>query len=463
MMFLYILCYPTQINASGGKRGVIISTEDNIPMLTELGCKALLINAKKLKKPLKKSDGKGLLFHAFPNGSGYWYHKYNFKGEPRQLSYGSYPLIALVEARVRHAENYLLIRKGIDPWQLMQEEIAKAKLEQKPPFKDVACEWHRRNLKLWSTPHAQNVLRRLQKNLFPDLGDIPIDQVTRKQLLTAIRKVDARNPDEARKTVQYAIKIFTYALDEELVQVNIALGMEKSLAPRTQNHYKSMSTDALPDFLKDLDNNTAGLSNDRKDAIELLMLTVVRPNELVKAEWSEFDLDKSLWIIPARRMKMRSDHIVPLSRQAKFLLNRRLLANNSDSNPYPKSKYVFPSRWKPRQPMAHNTICDIVIDMGYKGKHTGHGFRALFMGIAKEKLKYRHEVPDRQLAHMPRGSVNRSYDRALFLEERTELMQRYANFIDDLRKPVHRWGFKLQRLKQQFQYQQSDYNITIVA
>lgn len=404
-------------------------------MLTELSCKALISESKRISKPIKKSDGKGLLLHAFPNGSAYWYHKYSYLGRNRQLSYGQYPLVSLADARARHAASYLLISGGTDPFQQRQEEVEKIKAANNQTFEAIACAWHTRNLKKWSPAHANNIMRRLRKNLFPDLGRIPIEQITRKQFLSVLRKVEQRSPSDARRCVQYAVYIFNDAVDEEYITANIALGIEKSLAPQVHGHFASMDIADLPKFLSDLDGNVGRLSPDRKDAIELLMLTVVRPNELVKAEWSEFDFEKGLWIIPKGRMKMRHDHIVPLSRQAKAILLKRWQANSAADNPYPQSKYVFPSRKKPHQPMAHNTICEIIIDMGWKGRHTGHGFRALFMGIAKEELKYRHEVPDRQLAHKPKGNVDRAYDRAQFLDERSKLMQEYADYINSRKQP----------------------------
>lgn len=396
-------------------------------MLTDLSCKALIAESKQLKKPLKKADGYGMFLHAFPNGKAYWYHKYAYQGRPRQISYGHYPTISLSEARIKRAESYKLIKDGIDPLQLRKDLTAQIAREADYEFEKVARGWHQRNLHLWSTEHARKVLSRLERNLFPPFGKDPIGKIKRKEFLRVIRMVEKRSPTDAKRLVQDATKIFADAVDEEFADSNIVIGMDKSLTKQKHGHFASMKIDMLPDFLTDLKNNNAGLSQDRLDAIELLMLTVVRPNELVKAEWSEFDFKKSMWIIPKERMKMRDEHFIPLSKQAMALFKKRWDTNFSSSKP---SKFVFPSRRKDNIPLAHNTICEIIIDMGYQGKHTGHGFRALFMGIAKEKLKYRHEVPDRQLAHRPRNNVDRAYDRAEFIDERIELMQKYADYID---------------------------------
>lgn len=398
-------------------------------MLTDLSCKSLITKSKRISKPVKKSDGLGLFLHAFPNGSAYWYHKYNYQGRSRQISYGHYPTISLSEARLKCAESYKLLKDDIDPLRLREEQVEQAQKEIEYSFEAVAREWHERNLNLWSPEHARKILGRLAKCLFKKLGKIPVNQLKRKQLLDVILEVEKRSPTDAKRSVQDVNRIMIHAIDREYAEANIAIGMEKSLTRQKHGHFASMKIDMLPDFLKDMNANEAGLSEDRLDAIELLMLTVVRPNELIKAEWSEFDFDKAMWTIPKERMKMRDEHHVPLSAQALKLFKKRW--DDNFSNAYRKpSKYVFQSPKKRNQPMAHNTICDIIIDMGYKGRHTGHGFRALFMGIAKEKLKYRHEVPDRQLAHMPRNNVDRAYDRALFLDERVKLMQEYADYID---------------------------------
>ncbi|GAA4457873.1 hypothetical protein GCM10023092_25270 [Rurimicrobium arvi] len=250
----------------------------------------------------------------------------------------------------------------------------------------------------------------------------------RKQLWDVILEVERQSPSDAKRCIQHATKIFNHATNEEYAETNIVLGMEQSLAPQKHGHFASMKIEFLPDFLRDLERNDAGLSQDRLDAIELLMLTVVRPNELIKAEWTEFDFEKRMWTIPKERMKMRHEHYVPLSRQVCKILRRRMEENFSIKGVH--NKYVFPSRKKPRIPMAHNTICEIIIDMGYQGRHTGHGFRALFMGIAKQELEYKHDIPDRQLAHKPKGNVDRAYDRAEYLKQRIKLMQEYADYID---------------------------------
>jgi integrase len=196
-----------------------------------------------------------------------------------------------------------------------------------------------------------------------------------------------------------------------------------------------MEIDHLPTFLRKFDTNEACISIDTRQAMELLMLTLVRTQELVKAEWAEFNFEKALWIIPAQKTKMKREHIVPLSKQViKLLLNRKSKHDLLDS--YHQSKYVFQSQKGPHKHMCERNVGLALFSMGYRDIHTGHGFRALGMGIAKERLGYRHEVPDRQLAHVPQNEIERSYDRAKYMDERKEMMQRLADYIDSKRPGI---------------------------
>ena len=157
--------------------------------------------------------------------------------------------------------------------------------------------------------------------------------------------------------------------------------------------------------------------------MRLLMLTFVRTKELIEAKWDEFDLENAQWVIPPERMKMRNEHIVPLSKQALAILHDLKERNQ-------KWEWVFPGHHSPRKHMSNNTILKGLERLGFKGRMTGHGFRALAMSTIKEKLGYRHEVIDRQLAHAAKSMVTRAYDRAQFLDERAIMMQEYADYLD---------------------------------
>lgn len=179
----------------------------------------------------------------------------------------------------------------------------------------------------------------------------------------------------------------------------------------------------LPEFIQSIDRNEARLYQNTRNALKLIMLTFVRTSELINARWEEIDFEKKEWVIPAERMKMGKEHIVPLSRQAiEILKDQKEIAGH-----WP---LVFPSSVKPQKSISNNTILGAIKRLGYKGLMTGHGFRALAMSTIKQELGYRHEVVDRQLAHVPKNKIDKAYDRALFLKDRKVMMQEYADFLD---------------------------------
>ncbi len=396
-------------------------------MLTDLSCKALIVRAKQLNKPLKKADGGGLYLYALPTGKAYWRYKYRLLGREKLISLGAYPAISLTEARTAHDDLQKQVAKGINPAHIRKQQATLARIASERTFEVLGRSWLAHNAEKWSEAHARKIRRYLEKDLFRMLGKIPVSQLTRKQLLTALQEIEGRKAhNTAKRSQQFAYLILNHAMDEEDVKHNIAQGLGKSLKPYKTGHYPSMEIDDLPQFLHTLDNCKAVATHEH-DAVMLLLLTMVRRNELLNAEWSEFDFDKAQWVIPASRMKMRRKHIVPLSRQAIEILQKRKRLN---ALLYQGSPYVFPAVNKRNKPIYSKLVAHALHKLGYKDRHTAHGFRALGMGIAKEKLGYRHEVPDRQLAHLPAGDVDKAYDRAGFLAERIKMMQELADHID---------------------------------
>jgi len=198
--------------------------------------------------------------------------------------------------------------------------------------------------------------------------------------------------------------------------------LKGALKTPMSTHYASIDPKELPEFLHRLNANDARLYAQTRLAIRLLMLTFVRTGELIGAAWSEFDLDRAEWIIPAPRMKMRKPHLVPLSEQSLDVL-RQIKELGGERG------LLFPNQVDHEKPMSNNTILTALARLGYKGRMTGHGFRALAMSTIKEQLGYRHEVVDRQLAHAPKSKVEAAYDRAKFLDERRVMMQEWANYL----------------------------------
>lgn len=388
--------------------------------LTNTACK----NVKSQSKQVKMFDGGGLFLLVHPNGSKYWRLKYRFNGKEKLLALGVYPLVSLAEAREKRDEAKRLVALGLDP----SEEARKKKKDQEiaynNSFQAVALEWHGLKSSSWTDNHAGYTLRRLEANVFPEFGSRPVSDIEPREVLETLRKIEDRGAHEmAARVRSICSQIFRYAIVTSRADRDPCQDLQGALKPYKKSHYAAIDASELPEFLVRLNANDARLYKHTQLAVKMLMLTFVRTSELIQAKWEEFDLENAVWTIPASRMKMGKEHVVPLSKQVLDILKELKQIS-------PKSEYVFPSQVGHKKHMSNNTVLKALERMGYKGKMTGHGFRSLAMTIAKEKLGYRHEVIDRQLAHLPQSSVDRAYDRARFLDERTEMMQKIADYVD---------------------------------
>ncbi|MFN3699970.1 MAG: tyrosine-type recombinase/integrase [Alphaproteobacteria bacterium] len=388
--------------------------------LTNIKCQ----NAKPTEKKYKLFDGRGLFLEVRPNGAKYWRMKYRYLGKEKLLAMGVYPEISLVEARDKCLAARKLLDENIDPSGAKQEARRIAKQNADNSFEVIAREWHENFKGKWTERHAKTVLHRLEMDIFPEIGAMPITQIKPAHIINALKKVQKRGAYEpAHRLRQYCSQVFRHAIIHEIAQVNPAAEIGAVLKPVVKSHYNCIEINEIPELLTAIERNDARLHHDTRQAIRLLMLTFVRTKELIEATWNEFDLDNAQWVIPAERMKMRNEHIVPLSKQAVEIL-KDLQERNG------KWEWIFPGHHSPRKHMSNNTILKGLERLGFKGRMTGHGFRALAMSTIKEQLGYRHEVIDRQLAHAPQSMVQRAYDRAQFLDERKVMMQRWADYID---------------------------------
>jgi integrase len=253
---------------------------------------------------------------------------------------------------------------------------------------------------------------------------MPVTEITSLIVLRALQKIENRGALEmTRRASQYCGQIFRYAIVTGRAENDPTVALKGALLPPLPSHFAAIEPRDLPDFLHCLDRNDARLYVHTRLAIRLMLLTFVRTGELIKATWDEFDLDDAQWTIPAERMKMRRPHIVPLSRQAIAVLQQLYELNG-------RSQWILASPSKPRQHMSNGTILMALKRMGYGGRMTGHGFRALAMTTIQEKLKYPHDVVDRQLAHAPGDKLAAAYDRAQYLDERRTMMQAWADYLD---------------------------------
>ncbi len=388
--------------------------------LTHLDCK----NFKPTGKTYRRFDSHGLYLQIVPQGSKYWRLKYRFNGQEKRLALGVFPEISLLEARELRDKARKQLSQGIDPFAAKQEQKREIALNAATTFELVAREWHEQNKGKWTPAYSEDILHRLEADIFPTIGKQAIACLRPIQILETLRKIEKRGAFEmARRALQYCSQIFRYAVITERAERNPTIDLKGALKPFKHGHYAAIDADDLPEFLRVIERNDARLYAQTRHAIKLLMLTFVRTGELIGAKWEEFDFKNAQWIIPAERMKMRRPHIVPLSKQALAVLHEQKQLTG-------KWEWIFPNQIRPRDHMSNNTILKALERLGYKGRMTGHGFRALAMSTIKEKLGYRHEVVDRQLAHAPANKVDAAYDRAKFLPDRRKMMQAWADYLE---------------------------------
>jgi integrase len=330
----------------------------------------------------------------------------------------------LAEAREVRLQARKLIDQGVDPSKEKQKKKVLAQTNSENTFEAVAREWFDNRKDRWRPRYADEVITRLENDIFPMIGVLPIIEIEPPILLQVIRKIENRGAhDLAKRQLQKCGEIFRYAIACGKAVRDPSRDIGDALKPVKKGHFAALDVKELPEFLNAIERNDARLYRSTRNALKLIMLTFVRTSELINAEWSEIDFDNAVWTIPAERMKMGKEHIVPLSKQSIDILSDQ----KEIAGQWP---LVFPSAVKPRKSISNNTILGAIKRLGYQGRMTGHGFRALAMSTIKQELGWRHEVVDRQLAHTPKSKVDKAYDRALFIEDRTKMMQEWADYID---------------------------------
>lgn len=379
--------------------------------------------AKPKDKPYKLFDGGGMYLSIHPNGSKYFRLKYRINKKEKTYALGVYPRLSLKQAREDLIELKQLIDKGIDPVTYQKEQRI---IDPSLTFEAIAREWHEQRKENLSENYYNEIMRQLENNVFPVFGSYAIKDIKPPIILKCIRIIEERNAlDMAKRMLQYINQVFRYAKNTGRIEINPASDMRDALKGRKRGHFAAITYKELPEFLEKLEENRPRLFRQTVLATKLLLLTFVRTTELIHATWDEFDLEEKMWTIPAERMKMRKTHQVPLSKSTLDILAEL-------KQLFPKADYILPSVFNWQKPISNNTVLKGLERLGYKGRMTGHGFRALALSTIKEKLDYRHEVVDRQLAHAPRNSVDKAYDRAEFIDERITMMQEWADYIEKL-------------------------------
>lgn len=390
--------------------------------LTDILCKT----AKPSEKSRKIADEKGLYLEVMPNGSKYFRMKYRFGGKEKRIAFGVYPEISLKEARGKCLESRKLIREGTDPVQVRKDEKHQHLAASENSFEKIARTWHADQKPSWTSNHANYVIKRLEADIFPALGHPPITDIKPIELLSVIKEVEKRGAlDIAKRLLQTCGQIYRYAIIHGKADYDITVGLKDGLSkPGKKKHHASLTEKDLPEFLERLDTYDGEVQT--KLALELLFLTFIRTTELRGAKWEEIDYAKREIKIPAERMKMKEDHIVPLSDQALAVIEKlKSLTGHKE--------YLFPGRTNPKSFMSNNTMLYAMYRMGYHSRATPHGFRATASTILHEH-GFNSDIIELQLSHAERNKVKASYNFAKRLPERHKLMQWWADFLDRVKE-----------------------------
>lgn len=391
-------------------------------------------NLKPGPKPARVFDGKGLYLEVSPTGGKLFRYKYRFDKKEKTLSLGQYPDVSLKDARKRHQEAREQLAAGLDPSAVKQA----AKQKHSNTFGTVAFEWWESQKERWTRVHAESIWRRLELNALPWLNDKPMDGITTADLLQALRRIESRNANDTAKRVgNYFRNIFIYAVACGYTANNPASDLTKALKVVPVRNMPAITEPAeIAELLKAIDGFRGTFTVEC--ALKLAPLVFVRPGELRKAEWNEIDLDRAVWAIPAERMKMKRPHVVPLSKQAVDILRElQPLTGNG--------KYVFPSIRTASRPMSENTLNVALRRLGYsKDKMVSHGFRTM-ASTRLHEMGWRSDIIEFQLAHADKNKVRGTYNKAEYLEDRTHMMQAWADYLDSLKKDEQIIPFKKAR------------------
>ncbi len=380
-------------------------------------------SSKAKERDYKLSDGGGLYLLVKNNGSKYWRQKYRFDGKEKLLSIGVYPTVTLADARRKRDDAKRLLSDGVDPGEKKKERRLSAKAESENTFKNIALEWYEGRKDRWSAGYREDMMDAFEKDVFPYIGDRPITDIKPLELLEVLSIMEKRGATEKLKKVrQRCGEVWKYAIITGRAEYNPAPDLAGAFIPHKREHYAHLMVSELPDFLKSIDRYMG--SQIVRTALRVLILTGARPGELRKAEWSEINFDKAVWEIPAEKMKMRRPHIVPLSKQVIELLKQIHPISGS-------YQYIFPSRTDYKKHVSDMALNTMIRRMGYGGRATGYGFRHTMSTILHEQ-GYNTAWIETQLAHVDKNSIRGTYNHALYLDGRREMLQWYADYMNDL-------------------------------
>lgn len=380
---------------------------------------------KPAEKPKKLFDGGGLFLLVTPTGGKLWRLKYRFGGIEKLLALGAYPQTSLADARQKRDQASALMLNGVDPRDIKKAQKA-AGAQENETFEVIAREWHTKFSASWAASHSNKIIRRFELYVFPWLGDRQIKSITAPDLLTVLRRIEAKGTlDTAHRTKQSCGQVFRYAVATGRAERDPSADLRGAIPPASGKHMATITDPKeIAGLLRSIDDYRGSIVT--RCALQLAPLFFVRPGELRHAEWSEFNLDAAEWRIPAEKMKAGVLHIVPLSRQALGVLR--------EIHPLTgHGRYVFPSPRTGSRPMSSNAILSALRRMGFaKDEMSGHGFRSMASTLLNEQ-GWNRDAIERQLAHAERNSVRAAYNYAEFMPERKKMMQAWADYLEGIK------------------------------
>ena len=397
-------------------------------------------SAKPKEADYKLSDGYGLHLLVTTTGGKLWRLQYRFDSKQKLLSFGSYPVVSLADARQRRDIAKKLLSNGIDPGETKKAQKAAQGEQDADTFEVIAREWHMKFAHTWVPSHAQHKLERLEKNVFPWIGRRPIKELTAPDVLAVLRRMESRGILDTAHRVRFECSsIFRYAVATGRTDRDPVADLKGALPPVKNGHHAAPTDPkAVAPLLRAIDEFQGSFVV--KCALQLAPMLFVRPGELRHMEWFEIDfemLDGSMpeWNIPGHKMKMKLPHVVPLCKQAvEILKSLKPLTGHS--------KYVFPGHRSPLRCMSDNALNAALRRMGFeKSEITTHGFRAMARTILDEVLQVRPDYIEHQLAHAVKDPNGRAYNRTAHLGERKKMMQFWADYLDGLKQGAKAAGY----------------------
>ncbi|WP_068248057.1 tyrosine-type recombinase/integrase [Tritonibacter horizontis] len=393
-----------------------------MPVLSDAKIRAL----KPKEKPYKQADFDGLFLLVNPGGSKLWRFKYRWMDKEKLLSFGKYPDLSLKQARDKRDAARKVLAEGKDPSFERKREQAAKEAEHRETFSklaDALLEKKRLEGKSASTLAKSEWLHTL---LCADLGNYPISQITARDVLVPLRKMEARGRNESALRMRSAAgQVFRYAIAQGLIENDPTFGLKDALTRAPVKHRSALinpeQVGGLMRAIEGFDGQPA-----TRIALQLLAMTALRPGELRMAEWAEIDLEKAIWTVPAHRAKMRRPHMVPLSPQALGKLNELQTLTGW-------GELLFPSIRSSRRCMSENTLNAALRRMGYSGDDmTAHGFRATFSTLANESGLWSADAIERALAHVEGNEIRKAYARGAHWDERVQIATWWADFLQEL-------------------------------